>query len=94
MMAEHATHIEAWVGERELHVSEQKSTVTFFTPETRQGSVHPLIPLGGSPLRLEAYPMILDVTFDTYLYFYKHVEATEEKAEKKLPILKALACTT
>ena len=48
VMAEHATHVEAWAGERELQVSSQKSTVTLFTPETRQGRLHPIIPLGGS----------------------------------------------
>ena len=36
VIAEHATNVEAWAGERELQVSAQKSTVTLFTLEIRQ----------------------------------------------------------
>ena len=94
VLAEHASHVEAWAGERELQVSTQKSTVTLFTPETRQGRLHPHIPLGGCPLPLEPNPKILGVTLDPHLHFHKHVEAIESKAKKKLPILKALTGTT
>ena len=94
VMAEHATHVEAWAVERELQISAQKSTVTLFTPETQQGRLHPLIPLGGNPLPLERHPKILGVTFDPHLHFHKHVEAIQKKAKPKLSLLKALTGTT
>ena len=94
VMAEHATHVEAWAGERALQVSAQKSTVTLFTSERQQGRLHPLIPLGGSSLPLEQYPKILGVTFDPHFFFHKHVEALEKKAKQKLSLLKALTGTT
>ena len=94
VMAEHATHVEAWAGERALQVSAQKSTVTLFTPETRQGHLHPLVPMGGSFLPLEPHPKILGVTFDPHFHFHKHVETLVAKAKLKLNLLKALTGTT
>ena len=94
VMAEHATHVEAWAGERALQVSAQKSTVTLFTSETRQGNLHPLVPMGGNPLPLEPHPKILGVTFDPHFHFHKHVEGLVAKAKQKLNLLKALTGTT
>ena len=56
--------------------------------------MYPLIPLEGSRLHVEAHPKILGVTLDTHLHFHKHVKTTEEKAKKKLSILKALTGTS
>ena len=93
-MAEHASHVEGWAAERDLQVSAQKSTVTLFTSETRQGQLHPLIPLGGSHLSLEPYPKILGVTFDTHFHFHKHVDSLIPRAKQRLSMLKALTGTT
>ena len=93
VIAEHASHVEAWAGERGLQVSAQKSTVTLFTPETRQGRMHPTIPMGGSQLPLEPHPKILGVTFDTHFNFHKHVEALVKKTKQKIPLLQALTGT-
>ena len=93
-MAKHAEDVEAWANERQLQISAQKSKVTLFTPETRQGRVYPLIPVGGDVLPLERYPKILGVTFDPHFHFHKHVEEIEEKAKQRLTILKALTGTT
>ena len=93
-MAKHAEDVEAWANERELQISAQKSTVTLFTPQTQQGRVHPLIPVGGDVLPLEKYPKILGVTFDPHFHFHKHVEEIEEQAKKRLTLLKALTGTS
>ena len=45
VVAEHATHVEAWANERSLQVSTLKSLATLFISETRQRQLHPLIPL-------------------------------------------------
>ena len=94
VMANHAHDVEIWATEKELQISTQKSTATLFTPETRQGRLHPLIPVNEDLLPLERNPKILGVTFDPHFHFHKHVEAIEEKAKQRLSILKALTGTT
>ena len=92
-LADHARDVSSWAQERNLIISTRKSTVTLFTPETRQSHLHPTVPLNGSPLPLERHPKILGVTFDPHFHFHKHVEETVKKAKPRLNILKLLTGT-
>ena len=92
-LANHAQDVATWAGEQKLQISTQKSTVTLFTSDRRQYSFHPQIPLNGTPLPLEKYPKILEITFDPLLCFHKHAETTADKCKQSLPILKALTGT-
>jgi hypothetical protein len=47
---------------RKLDISTAKSTVTLFTPDTHQASVHPDVKINGTRLPLEKSPKILGVT--------------------------------
>merc|ERR1711860_264122 len=51
--------------ERQLVVSPEKSTVTWFPPATAEANLHPDINIKGVPVRLEKTPKLLGVTFDT-----------------------------
>ena len=94
IMANHAVGVETWAGEKELQISAQKPTVTFFTLETQQERFHPLIPVGGDLLPLDRTPKILGVTFDPHSHIHKHVGAIEEKAMHRLFLIKSLTGTT
>ena len=50
-----------------LLISAPKSTVTLFTPETKQAKYHPDIKIAGSQLPLNRSPKILEVHLDTSL---------------------------
>ena len=77
--------------ERQLVVSPEKSTVTWFTPATAEANLHPDINIKGVPVRLEKTPKLLGVTFDTMFCFGPHIKLTVAKAKKKLNLLKSLA---
>ena len=77
--------------ERELIVSQEKSTVTLFTPDSGEAQVHPVIYVQEQRVKLDKTPKLLGVTFDTMFCFGPHIQNTINKAEKKLNILKALA---
>ena len=55
----------AFLEERELLVSPEKSTVTLFTPDTKETKIHPKIQLKNTILPLEKTPKLLGVIFDT-----------------------------
>ena len=55
-----------------LLISAPKSTITLFTPETKQAEYHPYIKIAGSQLPLNCSPKILGVHLDTSLTFNVH----------------------
>ena len=55
-LADHTRDVSCWAQERNLLTSAQKSTVTLFTPETRQSHLHPTVPLNGSPSHWKGTP--------------------------------------
>lgn len=81
----------AFLRERELLVSPEKSTVTLFTPNNKEVNVHPQVSIDGKLVRLEREPKLLGVTFDTMYTFSKHAKLTVAKGKKKLNLLKSLA---
>ena len=80
--------------ERELQVSPSKSTVTLFTPDTREAKIHPLGKMDRNLVPHEPNPKLLGVTFDTMYTFSKHVNITANKAKTKVNLMKHLAGST
>ena len=79
--------------ERELLVSPEKSTVTLFSPDTKDYKIHPQVFLRNQLVRLENKPKLLGVTFDTLHKFCHHIQNAIDNAKKKVNILKCLAGT-
>ena len=80
-----------YLEERELLLSPEKSTVTLFTPDRRQGNVHPRILLYGTQIPLEKTPKLLGVIFDNHLTFSNHIKSTVEKVKPRINMMKSLA---
>ncbi len=80
--------------ERELKVSPTKSTVTLFTPDTKEFKEHPIVVIKNEVVKLELKPKLLGVTFDTMYTFCHHVKATVDSAKTKVNIMKSLAGAT
>ena len=78
--------VKAFLDERELKVSAEKSTVTLFTPSTHEFNVHPDVRIDDEKIRLEKTPKVLGVVFDTMHTFSHHVKSTVSKAKTKLNI--------
>ena len=79
---------------RELVVSAEKSTVTLFTPDTKEAKVHPQVQVDGKVVPFEPTPKLLGVTFDTMFTFSHHVKKTVSKTKSKINIMKSLAGST
>ena len=91
---DYANHVIDFLEERELMVSAEKSTVTLFTPDTKQYNLCPQVQLRGKPVPLEHKPKLLGVIFDTMHTFTPHVESIVNKAKSKVNLMKAVAGST
>ena len=80
-----------YLEERNLIISPEKSTVTWFTPATAEANLHPEVTIKEKQIKLDKTPKLLGVTFDTMFCFGPHIRNTVTKAKKKLNILKSLA---
>ena len=74
-------------------MSPEKSTVTLFTPDTKEAKIHPEVKVQDKLVKLDKTPKLLGVTFDTMYSFSHHIKNTVSRAKKKINILKALAGT-
>ena len=83
--------VSVWAAENRLTIAPAKSSITLFTPWSRQVGTHPQVSIDGNILPLDKNPKILGVTFDPLFTFGPHVKATTAKCSKRLNILKALA---
>ena len=79
--------------ERELIVSPEKSTVTLFSPDTKEFKIHPQIFLRNRLVPLENKPKLLGVIFDSLHKFCHHIQASVNNVKPKINILKLLAGT-
>ena len=93
-ITEYAKEISAFLAERELLVSPEKSTVTLFTPDTKQYQIHPNVKLNDLLVPLSNTPKLLGVTFDTMLTFTSHVKKAVDSTKTKINIMKSLAGST
>ena len=62
--------------ERELIISPEKSTVTWFTPAIAEANLHPSINIKGKEIKLDENPKLLGVTFVTMFCFGAHIKET------------------
>ena len=82
-----------WQEDRTLQVSDQKSAVTLFTPQTQQSHHHERVSVIGSPLSLDRNSTNLGITFDPHLYFHYYVYNIVKKTKPRLNLLR-LSCST
>ncbi len=80
--------------ERELQVSPTKSTVTLFTPDTKEYKEQPEIKMKDVTVPHEHKPKLLGVTFDTMYTFSHHVKNITDTAKSKINLMKCLAGST
>jgi hypothetical protein len=82
-----------FLDERLLSISTSKSSVTLFTPDTKEANDHPEVSIRGDLLPLNERPKVLGVTFDKMFTFADHCRATAGKVDRRNNILRALAGT-
>ena len=92
-ITDYASDIVAYLEERELQISPEKSTVTLFTPDTKEAKIHPQVKIKNQIVKLDKEPKILGVYFNTMHTYTSHIKQTATKARKKANVLKALAGT-
>jgi len=90
-LTEYAASLVAFLTDRDLLVSAEKSTVTLFTPDTNEYKIVPLVKVDNTPVRLERTPKLLGVLYDTMYNFSHHIKETVKKGRSKVNVLKALA---
>jgi ribonuclease HI len=81
----------AWADDWCVKINQEKSTTTLFTmsPKQKPG----IVKLGNTPLRNDDEPTYLGVTFDKRLTWKPHIQKAENKARRKLAIMRKLAGT-
>ena len=83
-----------YINGKKLTVSTAKSTVTLFTPDTREHHLHPQVKLADQVLPLVKKPKLLEMTFDTHPTFTQHCNNIAVKVQQCNTVLKSLACST
>ena len=91
---EYLPQVEEFFSDRNLLVSAEKSTVTLFTPQTAQASLHPAVFVNGTQLPLNKTPKILGVVHDTMYTFSHHCKYVADRARQRNNVLKAMAGAT
>ena len=86
-----AKQLSSQAEEKGLSLSAPKSTVTLFTPWTRQFGKLPPVSVGGEVIPQVNHPKLLGVTYDPSLCFSSHAMAMVKKASGRVNILRALA---
>ena len=86
--------ISDWATTNKLTIAPTKSSVTLFTPWSKQFNSHPQVSINNSIIPLDKNPKILGVTFDPMFTFGPHIKNITTKTSKRLNIIKALAGTT
>ena len=83
-----------YLGDRDLIVSPEKSTVTWFTPDTKEAKLTPNVSIKAKQVVLDKAPKLLGVHFDTMYSFSTHVKKAVDKAKTRVNVLKALSGST
>lgn len=83
-----------FLAERELEVSPSKSSVTYFTPDTKEALHHPQVMMDNKVVALERHPKLLGITFDSMYSFSTHVKTLVSKSKAKINAIKTLAGTS
>ena len=83
-----------WCEANDPSLSAAKSTVTLFTPWTKQFQRRPEVAINNVDVCLDTNPALLGVTWDPSLTFSAHAVAVAKKAAARLNYLKALASSS
>ena len=83
-----------YINNNKLTVPTAKYTVTLFTPDTHEHSLHPQVKLADQVLPLEKKPKVLGVTLDTHLTFTQQCNNISVYVQQLNNALKALASST
>ena len=94
-ISDYAKVVIKYLTDKKLKVSPSKSTVTLFTPDTKQVKIKPEIFLDdtNTAVELERTPKLLGVYFDSMYTFSHNAKQSAHKAKSKTNVLKALAGT-
>ena len=84
------TPVSNWSTTNRLPIAPDKSTVTLFTPWTKQYHAQPQVHLNNTQVPLNKTPKILGVTLDPLFTFAPHVASTAARASSRLQIMKAV----
>ena len=90
----YAKDVAEYLEERKLILSAEKSTVTLFTPDTKEYNIHPQVIIDNTIVPLEKNPKLLGVVFDTMHTFTPHINNTITKAKSKINLMKTVAGNT
>jgi hypothetical protein len=82
-----------WLDSNRLTASPEKSSVTLFTPDSRECNIHPNIHLHNAQLPLVKYPKILGVRFDPMFTMNKQVDDLVQKSQTRINALRCLTGT-
>ena len=83
--------ISDWAASNKLTIAPTKSSITLFTPWSKQLPSHPQVSINGNTLPLEKNPKILGVTLDPLFTFGPHIKNLTARCSTRLNIIKALA---
>ena len=89
-----ANNLAASAGALDMDISPAKSSVTLFTPWTRQYGRLPPVSIGADVIPQDNCPKLLGVILDPTWSFSAHASYTAKKAGSRLNILRALADST
>ena len=81
----------AWAEENEMTISAPKSTVTVFTPWTKQVIAQLDVRINGVTVPTEKHPRMLGVVFDPLWSFSHHADYVARRASKGTNIIGALS---
>ena len=75
-----------WAGKNGMLISAPKSTVTWFTPWTKQVNTQLNVSIDNAPVPTEKNPRLFGVTLDTMFTFSQHSTIIAKKASSRLNI--------
>ena len=82
-----------WTKNNELQLNPDKSTATLFTPDKSEHNRTLNLTINNTTIPTIHHPKVLGLTFDTGHNFKEHIDRTATKANKTIPIIKALTAT-
>ena len=83
-----------WADKNEMSISAPKSTVTLFTPWTRQVNAQLDVKVGDETVPTVKCPRLLGVIFDPLYTFSHHAVSIARRTSSKMNIMRALSDTT
>ena len=94
MITDYMKIVTAFLEERELLISPEKSTLTLSTPDTKETRASPVVKINDKVIKTDPAPKVLGVTSNSMNTFTKHIKITIIKCNSKLHVLKSLAGTS